>query len=143
MSPRIRPSSTRRLMPSSAMVVPNDLRRPRASMQAIASALLFFWIRSGCGIRSGGIRLSGFRRCGIGRRRVGCAVQEFFRLEAEPLNGFVDPGPVFVKKLLPFTLQQQLARAGVDEHAQAAPGLDKPIVHQLLIALEDRERIDT
>src|ERR1700681_3527989 len=100
MSPRMRPSSTRRLTPSNAMVFPNDLRRPRAAMQAIASALLFFWIRPRCGIGSGGVRLGGFRGCGIWRRWVGCAVQEFFRLQAEPLNGCVDPGPLFGKELL-------------------------------------------
>ena len=50
-----------------------------------------------------------------------CAVQQFFRLQAEPLNGCVDPGPLFAKKLLPFALQQQTARAGIDEHAEASP----------------------
>ena len=71
-----------------------------------------------------------------------CAVQQFFRRQAEPLNGCVDPGPFFAKKLLPFALQQQTARAGIDEHAAASPALDQPLVHQLLIALQNRERID-
>src|SRR5438270_2221978 len=138
----MRPSSTRKLMPSSAMVLPNDLRRPRASMQAIASALLFF-----CGIRAGRIRVGGFLRggilgCGIGRRRVICAVQEVFRLEAEPLNGVMNSGPIFRKKLLPFTLQQQFARARIYEHTQPAPGFDQAIIDQLLITLEDRKWID-
>src|SRR5258708_6867576 len=106
MSPRIRPSSTRRLMLSSAMVVPKALRRPRASMHAIGSALLL-----------GGIRLVGFRLCAARRRSAVCAVQERFRLQAEPLNRCVDPGPFFTKKLLPFGLQQQTACAGIDEHA--------------------------
>src|SRR6476469_3075693 len=140
MMPRMRPSSTRRLMPSSATVVPNDLRRPRASIQAIASALLFFRIRPGCGIRFGKIRVGGFRWRGI--RGATVAVQQFFRLEAEPLNGFVDSGPVFGKKFLAFALQQQAARAGIDEHAKAAPGLDQPFIHPLLIALKDRKRIN-
>src|SRR6266849_4729322 len=131
MSPRMRPSSMRKSMPSSAMVVPNALRRPRASMQGMASALLL-----------GGIRLGGFRLCGIRRRPAGCAVQEFFRFQAEPLNRGVDPGPFFAKKLLPFALEQQTACAGIDEHAQAASGLHQPLVHQLLIALQNRERID-
>src|SRR5438270_3028124 len=141
MSPRMRPSSTRKLMPSSAMVFPNDLRRPRASMQAIASALLFF-----CGIQAGGIRVGTFLRAVLGydieRRWTICAVQKFFRVEAEPLNGRMDSGPIFRKKLLPFTLQQQFARAGIDEHAQAAPGFDQAVIHQLLISLEDRKWID-
>src|SRR5437762_680663 len=40
MRPRMQPSSTRRLMPSSATVVPYDFRRPRASMHVMPSALL-------------------------------------------------------------------------------------------------------
>src|SRR5271165_1368988 len=131
MSPRIRPSSTRKLTPSSATVAPKALRRPRASMHAMGSALLL-----------GGIRLSGFRLFAIRRRPAVCAVQEFFRLQAEPLNSCVDPGPFFAEKLLPFALQQQIACAGIDEHSEAASGFDQPLVHQLLIALEDRERID-
>src|SRR6266404_1950257 len=133
MSPRMRPSATRRSTPSSAMVVPKALRRPRASMTVMASALLLV---------RGGIRLGGFRRCGICRRPAGRPVQEVFGLQAEPLNGCVDPGPLFSKKLLPFALQQQTACAGIDEHAEAASALDQPFVHQLLIALKNRERID-
>ena len=53
-SPRMRPSSTRISMPSNAIVVPNSLRRPRASMHAMALALLFSRTRLGalrvCGI---------------------------------------------------------------------------------------------
>src|SRR5882724_1218451 len=130
MSPRIRPSSTRKLTPSTAMVVPKALRRPRASMHAMASSLFL-----------GRIRLAGFRLCAIRRRPAVCAVQQFFCLQPEPLNGCVDPGPFFAKKLLPFALQQQTARAGIDEHAEAASGFDQPFVHQLLIPLQDREWI--
>src|SRR6266849_1148747 len=121
MSPRMRPSSTRKSTPSSAMVMPKVLRRPCASMHAMASALL----------------LSSFRRpvlCG--------GIQQFFRCQAEPLNGCRDPGPLFRKKLLAFALQQQIARAGIDEHAEASLRLDKLLVDQLLIALQNRERID-
>src|SRR5258708_25911243 len=132
MSPRMHRAQTRKLMPSSAMVVPNALRRPRASMTVMASALLL-----------GGIRVGDFRRRGIRRRPAGRPVQEFFRLQAEPLNRCVDPGPFFSKKLLPVALQQQTARAGIDEHAEAASALDQTLVHQLLIALQHRERIDS
>src|SRR6202795_826849 len=115
MSPRIRPSSIRKLTPSSAMVVPKALRRLRASMTVMASALLLVL---------GGIRLGGFRRCGICRRPAGRPVQEFSRFQPERLNGCVDPGPVFTKKLLAFALQQQTACAVIDEHAEAASALD-------------------
>src|SRR5437667_2279532 len=108
-SPRMRPSSTRKSTPSSAVVVPKTLRRPRASMQAMASALL----------------LSGFRRLMF----CGC-IQQFFRRQTEPLNGCVDPGPVFGKKLPAFAFEQQIARASFDEHAETAPALDKPLVDQ-------------
>src|SRR2546428_8512992 len=101
MMPRMRPSSTRKSMPSSATVVPKAFRRPRASMDAMASALLLF----------------GFRL-----RPVACAgLQQFFRCQAKPLNGCVDPGPLFGKKLLAFALQQEVARAGLDEHAETSP----------------------
>src|SRR5947208_2851513 len=119
----MRPSSTRKLTPSSAMVVPNALRSPRASMHAMVSAFLLFF---------------SFRLW-----LAACAIlQQFFRLQAEPLNGCVDSGPFFTKKLLPFAPKQQTACAGIDEHAEAASGLDQPLVHQLLIALQNRERID-
>src|SRR6202521_2021840 len=133
MSPRMRPSSTRKSTPARAMVVPKALRRPRASMTVMASALLLVL---------GGIRLGGFRRCGICGRPAVRPVQEFFRLQAEPQNDCVDPRPLFAKKLLPFALQQQTACAGVDEHAEAASAFDQPFVDQLLIAFQNRERID-
>src|SRR5438067_6745653 len=41
MMPRMRPSSTWRSTPSSAMVAPNALRRPRASMQGMSALLVF------------------------------------------------------------------------------------------------------
>src|SRR6202035_2925981 len=106
MSPRMRPSSTRKLTPSSATVVPKTLRSPRASMTGIPSALLIFFLF----------------RFGLGP--IACAIQQFVRFQAKPLNGCVDPGPFFAKKLLPFALQQQIARARIDEHAEASSGLD-------------------
>src|SRR6266567_6401223 len=103
------------------MVVPNALRRPRASMHSMALALLF----------------------GSRRFSAGCdSIQQFLRCQAEPLNGCVDPGPLFREKLLAFALQQQIARAHIDEHAAASPALDKLLVDQLLIAFQNRERID-
>src|SRR3982074_569601 len=121
MSPRMRPSSTRKSMPSSATVVPKVLRRPRASMQAMALALLL---------------------CRLRRRTRFGGIQQFFRGQAEPLNGGVDPGPLFREKLLAFALEQQIARAGLDEHAEASLLLDELIVHQMLVTLQNRERID-
>src|ERR1700682_418248 len=121
MSPRMRPSSTRKLTPSSAMVVPKALRRPRASIHIMILAL----------------------PCILRRRPVFCgSLQQFFRCQAKPLNGGGDPGPLFRKKLLALALEQQIARAGIDEHAETAPALDKLLVDQLLIALQNRERID-
>src|SRR5438045_7234034 len=113
MSPRMRPSATRKSMLSRAMVGPKALRRPRPSMTDMASVVLLFGGRLGA------------RFCG--------AVEQFFRLEAEPLNGCSEPGPFFGEELLAFALQQQIARAGIDEKAEAAPGLDKAFVRKLLI----------
>src|SRR5436190_778536 len=122
MSPRMRPSSTRKSTLSSAIVVPKALRRRRASMQAMASALLL---------------------CSLRRRPVGCGgTQQFLRCDAEPLNSCGNPGPLFGKKLLAFALQQQIARAGFDEHAETSFRLDKLFVNQLLIGFENRQRID-
>src|SRR5688500_11757012 len=113
MSPRMRPSSTRRLMPSSATVAPKVLRRPRASMNAMASALLF------------------------------SSLEQFLGRQAEPLDGRGDPWPLFGEKLLPLGFEQQRARAGLDVHAQAPLLLDQLFVDELLIALQDRDRIDS
>ena len=80
----------------------------------------------------------------VGRRvpPVAAASSSSSRRQAEPLNGRVDRGPLFREKLLALALQQQIARAGVDEHAATAPLLDELLVDQLLIALQNRERID-
>ena len=45
--------------------------------------------------------------------------QQLLRRQAEPLDGRVDPGPLLREELLALALQQQLARAGIDEHAAA------------------------
>src|ERR1700679_3424136 len=58
------------------------------------------------------------------------------------MDGVLDPRPLFTKELLPLTLQQHTACAHIDEHSEAASGLDEPFIHELLIALEDGERID-
>ena len=75
-------------------------------------------------------------------RLVAAASSSSSRRQAEPLNGRVDPGPLLREEPLAFALQQQTARAGIDEHAAASLALDELLVDQLLIALQDRERID-
>src|SRR5205814_4787489 len=117
-SPRMRPSSTRKSIPSSATVAPKVLRRPRASMHAMVLALLT------C-VRRGAARFGGS--------------QQFLRGQAEPLDGRLDPGPLLGKKLVALALQQQIAGAGVDEHAAPSPALDQLLVDQLLIGLQNRE----
>src|SRR5207302_6816978 len=111
MMPRIRPSSTWRSTPSSSMVAPNALRRPRASMQAM-SALLHL------------------------------AVQQLFGGQAEPANRCVDPRPVLGEQLLALALQQQLARSPIDVHPSAAFLLDELLVGELLIGLQNRDRVE-
>src|SRR6266699_1918956 len=119
-SPRMRPSSTRRSTLSNATVMPKTLRRPRASIVAIALALPPF------------CRGTALCRSGI----------EFLLCQAKPLNLLRDSQPFFGEKLLAFALQQQIVRAGFDEHAEASLHLDELLVDQLLISLENRERID-
>src|SRR5450755_1077122 len=68
---------------------------------------------------------------------------QFVRRQAEALNGCVNAGPLFGEKLLAFAKQQEIAGTGIDEHAETSLFLDKLLVDQLLIALQDREWIDT
>src|SRR3954467_3824018 len=98
MIPTIRPSSTRRSMPSSATVVPNAFRRPRASMHDMASALLVF-------VRALLVRALLVRALLVGslygfRLDTARAVQQFLRVQAETLNHGHNPGPFFLQKLL-------------------------------------------
>src|SRR5215469_11528668 len=99
MIPRMRPSSTRKSMPSSAIVDPNALRKPCASMHGMGSGLLTRKI--------GGAPLGSV------------AIQQFLRREAEPPNGGLNPRPLLRQKLPAFVAQQQLARAIFHEHAQS------------------------
>src|SRR5262249_1747807 len=119
--PRMRPSSTRKSMPASATVVPNVLRRPRASMHGMDSALLLF---------------------GFGLRLTARAhITTFFGGGAEPLNGHLNSGPFFSEKFLAPALHKQIARPIFDEHAHPPPLLDQSFIHQFLVAFQDRERI--
>src|SRR5579884_1524449 len=143
MSPRMRPSSTRRSRLSSETVEPNTFRRPRASIQCISALLLGFRIRRRRILRRvprvsltfGEVRTS--RSVPIRAR-----FQQLIGGQAEPLNRSVNPWPFFVEKFLALALHQQIPRAGVDKHAASPPGFDQTFVYQLLIALENRERID-
>src|ERR1700690_3461028 len=99
MSPRMRPSSRRRFTPSSATVLPNAFRSPRASIDAIRSALLLSRVRRGRGIR--------WR-----------SIQQFFPCEPEALGYRLDPGQFFGQELPAFQLEQPVVRAVFDEHAE-------------------------
>src|SRR5437867_285911 len=68
--------------------------------------------------------------------------QQVFRAQAESLDRVVDPRPLILEESLTLALQEQPARTGVHEHAETAPRLDQPLDDQLLVALEDRDRID-
>src|SRR4051794_29117442 len=103
--PRIRPSSTRRSMPSKAMVEPKVLRSPRASMQAMGSVFLSFDFRW---------------------RFVGAFhFEQFFWFQPEALNGGLDCGPLFGEKLLSFALEQEIAGTGFNEETEAATFFDE------------------
>src|SRR5580765_3920402 len=119
-SPRIRPSGSCRSTPSSATVVPNDFRRPSASMHVMASPLFPF-----------GLRWQAFSG----------AVQQVFRLQSKPLDGCVNLGPPFLQKVPALSLEQHFSRARIHKHPQAPPALHQLFSNQFLIALQDRERI--
>src|SRR6476646_6454506 len=115
--PRMRPSSICKSMPSNATVVPNVLRRPRASM--VAMVLTFFGRAARC--------------CGI----------QLSLCKTEPLDLFRDPRPFVGQKFLAFASQQLITRTGFDEHPEAALHLDQILINQLLISLQHRKRIDS
>src|ERR1700758_4869247 len=119
MSPTMRPSSMRKSIPSSATVDPKVLRRPRASMHAIALALLLLVVERWPAVRLG--------------------IQQFFGVEAQPLNSRLNPRPFVLEKLLAFALQKQTARADIDEHPQSAPLLYQLLVDELLVSLQHSE----
>src|SRR4051812_7170194 len=113
----MRPSSTFRSIPSSATVAPNVLRRPRASIHAMVSALLALVCHGpAAGPRS----------------------EQFLRREPQALDRRQDCGPLSGEKFFTLTLQQQTARAGVDEHAAPAFFFDQQLVDQLLVRLQYR-----
>src|SRR5215472_8256689 len=95
MIPTTRPSCTRRSIPSSATFAPNALRNPRASMHAMASALLLF----------------------IFRLRLAVLAQQLFLLQAQSLDRRRDARPLFVQKPFALARQQHFARSLVEEHA--------------------------
>src|SRR5436853_4747955 len=69
-------------------------------------------------------------------------LQQSLYSQSEPLNRFLDSRPLFIEKFLAFGLQQQVARASVDEHAAASLHLDELLVDELLVALHHGDRID-
>src|SRR4051812_9156113 len=70
------------------------------------------------------------------------SIQQLFRRESEPTNRCVDSRPVLRQKLLPLGLQQQLARTIVDVHPSAAFLLDELLVDELLVRLQNGDRIE-
>src|SRR5947209_19252732 len=113
MSPRMRPSSTRRLTSSSATVVPKTLRSPRASIVAIT----LFPLCLGTALRSG---------------------IEFFLRQIKPLKLFREPRPFIGQKCLAFALQQQIAGAGFHGHPETSPRFDQLLDYRFLLSFENR-----
>src|SRR5262249_34128774 len=115
--PTMRPSATRKSIPSSARVEPKDLRRPRASRQSMGSALLVLaW--------------------------PGLRFQQVLRRQPQTLDGGKDARPLFGEKFLALRLQQHIRGALPHEHPHAAALLDQLFVDQFLVAFEYGQRID-
>src|SRR5438128_8207326 len=49
---------------------------------------------------------------------------------------------MFVKKFLPFAVEQSITRAGFNEHAEASSLFDQLFIDQFLISLQNSERVD-
>src|SRR5207237_8992048 len=73
---------------------------------------------------------------------TGCGFEQFFWIQTKPLNRCVNTWPMFVQKFLAFAFDQQIARARFTEHSQSTPSFDQFFADQLLISLQDRQRID-
>ena len=71
-----------------------------------------------------------------------CGFEQFFWIQPEPPDRGVNPGPMFLEKLLELAFMQQISRAGSDEHPEAAPLFDKFFVDQFLISFQDGDGID-
>src|SRR5258705_178523 len=116
----MRPSSTCRSMPSSATAVPYVLRRPCASIGSMASAS-FLW-SVGC----------------VDRARF----QQFFRRETEPPDGRGEPGPLLGQESPALGFEPRGASPGSAEHPEASLLLHELVIDQLLVGLEDRDRVE-
>src|SRR5882672_2281123 len=120
----MRPAAALKLTLSSAWNLPNDLLSPRASITAPIGDLA----RSGFVAVAVGATLGGFEQVG--------------GAEPKAVDCCQDLRPLIFQELLPFVLHQDPARAFGNEHAPTAPLLDQLLVDQLLVALEDRQRIE-
>src|SRR5438270_9663551 len=92
-SPRMRPRSTDRSMPSSATVFPKTFRKPLASMQAIVSTLPFVFLAGAVGLRCG---------------------EQVLRRQPQPLNGLADRRPFLLQEFAALGFEQQVAHIVFD-----------------------------
>jgi hypothetical protein len=70
------------------------------------------------------------------------SLHQFFRCQPEALDIGGNLRPFFGKKSLALILHQQAACTCIDEHAAPSSHFGQSFVHQLPIALQDRQRID-
>jgi len=68
--------------------------------------------------------------------------QQLLGIESEPLDRRDYARPLLLQETLPFALGKLRARARRDEHAAATSFLDEALVDELLVTLQDRERIE-
>src|SRR5690242_21890241 len=71
---------------------------------------------------------------------TGCGVEQLLWTQAQSLDRGVDPGPLFIQKLLTFTFEQKIMRPVFDEHSKASPFLDQLLIRQFLVRFEPSER---
>src|SRR5690349_1795625 len=125
--PTIRPASTLRSTPRTTGVLPYRFVRPRASIIAVIFSI----------------------RRGARRERLGCrgrfrtTFHEFFGCEAKARDGRVDLRPFRLEEVHTLVFHESGAGPFIDEHAPAALLLDQLLIDELLVSLENGERIET
>src|SRR5215470_3519499 len=75
-------------------------------------------------------------------RRRWSAIQQLLRVKAQALNGLLNSGPVFRQEFLALAFQQKIARPILHVHPETSLLLNQLLVHQFLISLENRKRIE-
>src|SRR3569833_3358375 len=126
MRPTMRPVSIEKLTWSRARVLRKFFVRPRASIIVV---IVLSRARGGDLRRPG--RSMGF----------GTLAEQLGGGQTQALDRRVDPRPLVIEKSGSLVFHERLTHPNTHEHSATSPLFDQLLVHQLLITLEDRQRI--